>query len=550
MGIFDRITRTVAEDNVVNIAEHQRAKPANYNVDRPLTAAARRLDLSSARERDEIRDRPFNAWQADAYSNYDAIGEVKYAFTLLAAVMSRLRLYPAIAVDPDAPPTSVTQLLRRENDQTAEEQHEDALDNLTIPTSITPEVMELMESQLEALGSGFGGMTGLIKQYTLNISIAGECYLVSIDNRWSLRSPQEIQARGSDGQLILKETRGSTALDRVLPEKTWIARIWRQHPRFSREPDSSMLALIEPCDELLTLQRMIRAIARSRMNAGMVFIPDGLSVAGGSVPETIEEAEAEGDQFLTELFSAITNPITNESASSTVVPLVVTGPEELAEKIKVFSFARESDRWLVERADKVLDRIMQGLDVPKDLVTGMASVKYSNAQIINEGMYKSHIEPLAVMLCDALTSVYLRPAVKSKFPDIPDDVLNQIVVWYDPTEVVIRPDPAEAATVGYENFLVSGDAWRRANGFSDTDAPTQSELALRMVLTKLNNLPPDTAALILQQALPTLFEGVDLSKVQPGAPEEKATKDNRFGAADAVSTDTFDDDSVLKSEES
>jgi hypothetical protein len=322
--------------------------------------------------------------------------------------------------------------------------------------------------------------------------------------------------------------------ERELPEGTYIARIWQQHPRWSGEPTSSMIALNEPCDELLTLQRMIRSIARSRMNAGVLFVPDGLSVAGASVTDDKEVAEDETLQFLNELFDAMTTPITNEAAGTGVVPMVVTGAEELGEKIKHILFERKSDQFLVERADKALERVLNGIDIPKELVSGLDNVRYSNAGVIDENLYKIHIEPSAIMLVDAITSVYIRPGVAAKFPDLDPGIMARIVAWYDPTDVVIRVDPAEAATTGYDKMLISGDAWRRANGFSDVHAPSQREIAMRMVIDNMTkNLPPEVAAEILRQVLPTLFGENTASLLKP---DDSATEKRR-GPDDAITTE-------------
>ena len=75
----------------------------------------------------------------------------------------------------------------------------------------------------------------------------------------------------------------------------------------------------------------------------------------------------------------MTTPIADQDSAAAVVPLLIRGPAELGEKIKLFKFERSFDPALAERADRALDRIMQGIDVPKDVVTGLANVKYSNA---------------------------------------------------------------------------------------------------------------------------------------------------------------------------
>jgi hypothetical protein len=84
------------------------------------------------------------------------------------------------------------------------------------------------------------------------------------------------------------------------------------------------------------LNRTFRATARSRLNAGALYLPDGLSVAAQGDPDypyddenelnpgvTVEEAE---DEFEDQLIDAMTTPIRDEDSASAVVPLIIRGP--------------------------------------------------------------------------------------------------------------------------------------------------------------------------------------------------------------------------------
>lgn len=516
-----------------------RATSAPYNVRRGINAAAQRVNLGNRQDLQDMADRPWAAWQEEAWQYHDAIGEVNYGHELLASVMSRIRLYPAIVIDPDSPPMSVSQLRRRKDEQNEQETQRDERTGLNMPDEITDEVLDFMETAIADLGSGTGGIAELMRLFTLNMSVPGECYLARIDGRWSIRSTSEIQARGAGMQAILQESRSSRSANgqgwRTLPSNTYVARMWRKHPRWSKEPTSHMLALIEPSDELLTLQRMVRSIARSRMNAGVLFLPDGLTVAGSSVTENREETEDDTDEVIDELYDAMTTPIDDESAESSVVPMTITGSAELGEQIRHILFERTSDRFLVERLDKVLDRILNGLNIPKEPISGLDQVRYANADRVNENMYKMHVEPLAVMFCDNLTLAYLRVRVKAKFPQLSDDALRRLVTWYDPNEVVIHSDPAESADSGYDKHLLSGAAWRRAHGYSDADAPSQREIATRMLIESLGrNLPPNVQDQILRASLPQLF-GENTPSDAP-LPAQETPPDRRFGPADAITS--------------
>lgn len=481
---------------------------------RTIIASGERINLKRPDEINALRTRSYVEWQNDAWAYYDAIGEVKYGFGLVGAVMSRIRIYPAFTVDADGVPISTTNYKRRKIDQTEGEQEKDIAGEMSLPDKITEEVVEFFTDMVNELFSGRGGQSGFLRQYALNMCVAGECYLINYKDQWTIKSTNEIVIT-TDGRPILRRLRpggttttstaaGENAGDIELPKSTYIGRIWREHPRYSLEPESSMLGLRETCDELLTLQRMIRAIARSRMNAGILYIPTGLVAAGSSLQEDVADEEEAVDEIVADLYDTVTMPVEDETNSATVFPTIITGPETAANSVKMISLGRESDQFLVERCDRALERLLQGLDMPKDVVSGMANVRYSNAIQIDESLYKSHIEPLALMLVDALTTMYVRPALKKKF-GLTNKELDFLRIWYDPSEIVTKSDPASSANTGYDNFAISAATWRSAHGFSDTDAPSEHELAQRYLFLK-GAPQPEQLSTLFKEAFPTVTD--------------------------------------------
>jgi hypothetical protein len=462
------------------------------------------------------------SWQTEAWEYYDAIGEVKYAFNLVASVVSRIRLYAAVVDDPAEAPIPIDKSETLEKD-----------------------IASAAQRALARLDSAYGGQAGLLKDAALNLQVTGECYLVQIPERigsglpetWDMRSVDELQV-DAKGQYVINPIRdvgGSSSMTASknalrLPKDAFIGRIWKAHPRYSMEADSSLRGLLDLCAELLLLNRTFRATARSRLNAGALYLPDGLSVAASPDPDypydedgeynELYNTEEAADDFEDQLIDAMTTPIKDEDSASAVVPLIIRGPAELGDKIKQFKFERSFDDSLVSRADRVLERIMQGLDVPKDVVTGLANVKYSNALQIDEALYKAHIEPLMLLIVDALTVVYMRPYLKSLgYEDV--DV-NRIQIWYDPSHVATRNDRAADADAGFDKMAVSFDTWRRAHGFSDQDAPTPNELAMRLVVSK-GAITPEFTENLLAAVAPEIIklvkENQQANSVAPMSPE-------------------------------
>jgi hypothetical protein len=498
------------------------AEPQVFNTPRPLTAAAAQVNLNDKSEADLFKARrqsASTAWQTEAWEYYDAIGEIKYAFNLVASVVSRIRLYAAAIGNPSEAPAPINEVEK-----------------------VDGRLAAAAQRALDRLSSAYGGQPGLLKDAALNLQVTGECYLVQVPERvgsglpesWDVRSVDELQI-DQKGNYIINPRRdvGSGAVGSMmsqgnkdvilLPKSAFVGRIWRAHPRYTQEADSSLRGLLDLCAELLLLNRTFRATARSRLNAGALYLPDGLSVAAGPDPDypydedgnynetyTAEEA---ADEFEDQLIDAMTTPIKDEDSASAVVPLIIRGPAELGDKIKQFKFERSFDPALAQRADRVLERIMQGLDVPKDVVTGLANVKYSNALQIDEALYKAHIEPLMLLIVDALTVMYLRPYLVANGYS-PEEVKN-VCIWYDPSQVATRNDRAADADMGFDKLAVSYEAWRRAHGFSSADAPDPKEFVLRMIMQK-GMVSPELTEQLLRSIAPDVLGELRQQTMQEG----------------------------------
>jgi hypothetical protein len=471
-----------------------------------MTAAAARVSLKDKTEAELFRQAQGGqivAVQQAAWEYYDAISEVKYAFQLVASVVSRIRLYVAVVEDPAESPVP-----------------------LALSEKVDAELADAARRALERLDSAFGGQAGLLRDAALNLAVAGECYLVQVPERigqglpesWDIRSVDELKVDAKGNYAIyprraIKPGNGGGALPKgaiPLPSDAFMGRIWRPHPRFSEDPDTNMIGLLALCEELLLLDRTFRGSHRSRLNAGILYVPDGLSTSAEADSGLFEEQDEDAptpedvaDQFQEELLLAMSTPIEDESSAASVVPLLIRGPAELGKDLKHISFDRPFDDAMVARADRVLERILQGLDVPKDTVTGLANVKYNNAVQIDESLYKAHIEPMLLLLADAFTTMYLRPTLINDGWSQAD--VSRIAVWYDASAVATRNDRAADADSGYEKMAISGDTWRRAHGFADQDAPTGKELVLRMLLEK-GGLDPQLTEALLRVLAPDVID--------------------------------------------
>lgn len=483
----------------------RRAKPAPYNQRRSITASAQRLQLGNRAEMQELANQAVRmAWQEIAWRQFDRIGEIKTSYTTVAALLSKMRLYPAVIIDPTAPPVPITDGVTIER---PESENED-IQALQKPNDgLSPERGRELRDLYNREFAKTNFPTAL-RNFSLNVNVPGECYLFKQKDQWKVKSTTELRVDSGGPKLV----RSAGSLPQELPPDAKIGRIWREHPKYSFEPDSAMRAMADDCEELLLLSRVIRSNSRARLNAGILFVPDEVSAASQTQTDDEEIQEDEEAAFEATLYETLSGPVTNEDNPNTVVPMLLRGPGELGDKIVHISLDRKTDEFLVARAEKVLDRILNGMEAPKETATGHSGTKYANAVQIDENLYKAYIEPMAIVFCDALVDIVLHPLLKEV--GWPEDEIAKATIWYDPSDIVTRPDRANDAQSLYDRKELSGRGLRKAYGFSEAEAPTEEELAARMV--RDSPVPPEVMQILLAKVLPTIL-GKNLAASQAGA---------------------------------
>lgn len=527
------LNRRSASESSENRREVRQALPVN--APRPVTASAARINLKDKKEVEAVATRRMtDKWQEEAWDYYDFIPEISFSANLVANILSRVNLYVGYVTNTASAPSNIADV-----------------------KDVDEDLVKAAEDILMLLESGNGGSSGLLRDAALNFFIAGECYLVreparfsnGMQEKYQIRSINEIISTTSSRKptLAIKPRRDSKQTEYIqLPSDGYVARLWKTHPRYGDEADSSMRPLLELCDSLLLLERTINAQAKAKLPAGILFVPDGISNGYQSDGE-VEEYDDEGnimslsddasDTFEEELHRALTGPLSDEANASVVIPLLVRGAPELGEKIRHIDLSRPFDISHNNMAAAKLDRILAGLDIPKDVAAGLSGVKYSNAILIEEQLYKAHIEPLILMIVDALTGSFLRTALRAQTdeygqPKFTESEINRVVVWYDPSAITAKPSKAEASVTLYGLGAISLDAVRRANGFSDSDAPDELERLQRFAMEK-GMLNEATTEMAVDTLLPEGFkEALRQKQLANSDPEAVETLDEALSGTD------------------
>lgn len=412
-----------------------------------LTAAASIV----AQPRSPLLKTP-DSWQREAWDFYDGLGEFNYGITWLAQMMSRVRLRAA-RLDPDLDEPSITDV---PNDSMAARMVGD-------------------------LAGGVGGQAQLMRGLVTQLSVPGEGYLIGEQigdaYRWMVRSAEEVRATSGRFQVVGSRIPNIEWVD--LEAESLVVRVWRPHPRFYHIADSPARSARPIMRELDMVNRHIMAQYLSRLaSAGVFVIPEEASFP------VREEFQDEPDPLSMEWVELAAEAIAQPGTASAIVPLLMRMPADLVEKAKFIDFTLLIDEKVIEKRNSAINRLATKLDIPTEVLTGMGDMNHWTAWQLDEGALKTHIAPMAELICHSLTVGYLQPRLAASG----EKDIGQWVVWYDMSELAIRPDRSLNAQNAYEAYELSGQALRREGGFDEDDKPDLAELE-EMALKRLLSMP-------------------------------------------------------------
>jgi hypothetical protein len=450
---------------------------------RVLTASAVKLDLKNKTEARQLRALS-QGWQADAWNFRDSIPELRYAVQFKANAMARMRLF--VGVEPEV----------------GESEKPVPLDE---STGIPDQFAEIARKALADLAVDEGQRRDLLKKLSTSVDVPGEARILGQTNpetgeeSWSVRSTDEIEIR-DDGYWMREIPDGPQGIipwTQLDPELTALSRVWVPHPRFELMADSPMKAILQNCETLLLLRRMIRAEARSRLNRGLLTVPDELSI---KVPEDDNE-DPQADPFMASLTQALIEPIGDEGVASAYAPIAVRGPAEILKALSRISLTEPFEEQAAKCREELLVGIAVGIDVPNEIFSSSYDANHWSSWQVDDNTFRHHLEPHAITLCDMLTGGYFRERIIAD--GVPPEYAHRMVIWYDPVELITHPDRTADALKLHENLVLSDAALLREAGFAETDAPSKQEIQVRL-LEKMRTWPPNLVMAFLHAWDPTL----------------------------------------------
>lgn len=389
-------------------------------------------------------------WQRRAFDVYDTEGHLFYATNYVGSALSRIQLVGAIK------PKNHGELEK-------------------------PRILEdgPVADSIAGIESPLGGQSGFLRQIGRNIFLTGEAWVIASTTtypdgtsqvNWDAVSVDELVQEGN--QQMRRRLPGQQP--ERLPAGAFTFRIWKEHPRYSELADAGTRSCMELLEKIIILNRAEKAIARSSLaGAGILALPQELVPPAwqnqGNTPNPMES-----NPLWQALAQSMIEPLTDESSPSAVVPLLLVGPGEIIKNMRYEPLDRKFDSAAAQASIKMaIEQIANTLELPKEILLGVGEATHWTAWAIREDVFQAHIQPLIELICAGLTRTFMKRAL-AKFSDAQlkqagIDNRDDVIVWYDATQLVIQPDKGDKMLGLHDRLIVTNEAVARELGVAEDD---------------------------------------------------------------------------------
>jgi hypothetical protein len=417
----------------------------------PPTGSSRRGSLTASAARlgepeSEVARLQRQGWQAQALYYAKTVPELSFASTFYAKMMRNLRIFPAI-LEADGKP-------RRIEDD--------------LPVRL-----------LNRIQDPGGGIDSILGSYGTLALVTGEGqlfgrFLDTEREEWRFIWNDELQVDmgGPDGQPRSITWIPSYQTEPMTYEWGTEAvsyRFWTPDPGRSGEAWSPMRSTLQVAAELVALTDAVMATATSRITQGMLIVPQGMApppAEGGSDEDPLMDIL---DEDLTEhIRSAKENAGTPEAAS----PFVFSGDYDQLDEIRWLQLHdSQTDYAERELRREAVERLAQGLDMPKEVLTGVGQTNHWAAKQIMDDRWRSHGSAIGQQFCNDLNQAYYRPALREAgWAD-----WQRTVIGMDDSAIIMPADMIDAVQEAIKMVAVGRPGARKLLNIPEEYAPDAKE---------------------------------------------------------------------------
>lgn len=386
-------------------------------------------------------------WQRQAWAYFAAIGPLNYGLTWLSNAMSRVALVVA-------------------------EVH---------PGNEEPEILEDGPA-VEILNQLKWDESAIMADLTIQMSVPGRGYLVGTElgpgvRDWKVYSPDQI--RPAQANRSWEWELWELGKQWIPLQDALVAVIRDGDDRYDWVDNSTVRAALGVLREIDLYDKEIISSLVSRIaNNGILLVPQEVTFP------TRAGFNDNTDPFMQMLVETARQSIKDPGSASAAIPMPIKVPAQFIEKFRHLIVAAGVDDKVLNAREKAFNILAGTVNLPKEIMLGMGDANHWSAWQLEDSAIKTHISPVAEVLCRGLTLGFLYPQLKAANAPLVGPNGGRLVVWYDPAALTMRPDLSERAVALYDRDEISGEALRRETGFTDDDAPDAAQLR-EQVLKKL-----------------------------------------------------------------
>lgn len=454
----------------------------------PVSFSASAMTLDATERKGETALGPELPVEIEAWSAYDAIGEVGTLVSSSAGLLSQCKLYPGFIDSND-----IERRLRDSDGKPVE-----GFDERIVADS---------EAVLARYVDSGGSQRELISSVSENFDVTGRAFLVGwpIDDkgkpwhgperektgeRWEVVGRKAIGKKRDQFTIQLSDRESATALPR---ESTLIVEMKRKHPREPALSRGWVIAALDACRDLRVFTLAQRSAGRSSIPSSILLAPSeaspkdlkgaqhpsqtvaDMAPLGGPNPKlTPEQSWAATLERL--IGDAVMEVLNDAQSGRAVIPAVLSVAEKYVGSFDKIDLSRPIDEVLGTLVDQARARVAESADCPPEMLRGLGETNRWNGAQIADDEYRRYFKPKADTIAAAWTAELLWKGLADL--GYKAEQYRKIRVLVDATGVVAPPDKTELATTGLKLGALGFAAWRKACGFDEDDAPTPEEQAL------------------------------------------------------------------------
>lgn len=426
-----------------------------------LVASAQRYTGSEDIKHDFARSTAQDNWHEKGWAFYRSVGEYRYACDWVGSMLSK------------------------------------ALLRATVEKNGKIEIVQHGKKANEYVERLFGesdGKAEMLRLIGIHFTVTGECWIVGYQHmkdgieqdHWEVAASTRVRNVGTPDNPVWRIN--DKVPEDVDPADILLVRMWRPDPLEPQKSISPTLAVLPILEEIHRLTQHIAAQIDSRLaGAGILLMPTEMTLP----PEP--DAEAEDGQTIIRANTAeslmkiiqktMAKSINERGKASQLVPIVITAPAEVIDKIQHVTFWSDLDEKAIEMRNEAIRRLALGMDIPPEVLQGNADSNHWSSWQSDESAIKAHAEPLLKIITSGLAEGYLRPLLADE--GVEDGLeLGHYSIKADTSEMRLRPNRSKEALELYNLGELNGEALRRETGFDPDDAMTDEQQKL-WVLRKM-----------------------------------------------------------------